>query len=82
MAQPEQRFKVGPCVASVFTNEVVTTDGNRVLRNVALQKLYKDKAGEFRYTTSFGTNDLPKAILALMKAYNYLVSSDQPSETE
>ena len=39
-----------------------------------MQRNYKDKEGNFKHTTSFGANDIPKAILALSKAYDYLVS--------
>ena len=43
---------------------------------VSLQRAYKDKEGKFQHTTSFKANDIPKAILALSKAYDYLVSEE------
>ncbi len=42
MGQPEQRFKVGACVASIFANERTSNDGPVVLRSVVLQKIYRD----------------------------------------
>ncbi len=77
MAQPEKRFKVGACTASIFVNEVGTGNGKTAIRNVSLQKTYKDKEGKFQHSTSFRANDIPKAILALSKAYEYLVLDDQ-----
>lgn len=77
MAQPEKRFKVGACTASVFVNEVSTGDGKTAIKSVSLQKTYKDKDGKFQHSTSFRANEIPKAMLALSKAYEYLVLEDQ-----
>ena len=74
MAKPEKRFKVGACTASVFGNEIQTEKGKAVVKSVTLQRAYKDKDGNFQHTTSFKTHDIPKAVLALEKAYDYLVS--------
>lgn len=73
MAQPEKRFKVGACTASVFVNEINTQNGKASIKSVNLQRVYKDKEGNFQHATSFGANDIPKAVLALSKAYEYLV---------
>ena len=45
------------------------------MKSVSLQRTYKDKDGNFQHATSFGANDMPKAVLALTKAYDYLVFS-------
>ena len=60
MAQPEKKFKVGACSASVFANEVKTTNGTTVMKNVVLQTAYRDKNGDFQHTTSFRLNDSSK----------------------
>lgn len=77
MAQPEKRFKVGAVTASVFANEVAGKNGTATLKSVSLQRAYKDKEGNFQHTTSFKESDIPKAILALSKAYDYLVSDEK-----
>ena len=77
MAQPEKKFKVGACTASVFVNEVSTGNGKVVMKNVVLQRTYKDKDDTFQNTTSFRIDDIPKAVLALNKAYDYLVSGEK-----
>jgi hypothetical protein len=72
MAQPEKRFKAGSCEAAVFENEL-TRDGQTVLvKKVAIQKRYKDKDDEWKSTHSLDQNDIPKMMLALSKAYEYL----------
>lgn len=78
MVQPEKRFKVGACTASIFANEVNTAEGTTNLRSVSLQRIYKDKKdGSFKHTSSLKTNDIPKAILALSKAYEYLTLDEK-----
>ncbi len=42
------------------------------MKTVVLQRTYKDKDGSFKHTTSFAVNDIPKALLALEKAYDSL----------
>lgn len=76
MAQPEKRFKAGSCTASVFANEISTGDGKASVKSVTLQRTYKDKDGKFQNTASLKANDIPKGILALSKAYEYLVSDN------
>jgi len=76
MGSPEKKFKVGACTASIFVNEANTKDGKVPIKTVVLQRVYKDKSGKFQNVTSFGTNDVPKAVLALEKAYDHMVSKD------
>ena len=73
MSQPEKRFKAGACTASIFANEVQTTDGPKPVKNVVLQRTYKDKDGNFQHAASFSAADIPKAQLVLQKAFEYLV---------
>ena len=73
MTQPVQRFKAGGCVASIFANEVARGEESMTLHTVVLQRVYKDSDGTFKYTTSLKANDVPKAILALVKAYDFLL---------
>jgi hypothetical protein len=80
MAQLEKRFKVGACVASIFANEILSGDEKRLARNVVLQKIYRDKEGNFRPTSSLGANDPPKAILVLCKAYDYLLADHEADD--
>lgn len=77
MAEPIKSFKVGACKASIFVNKVNTAKGIVSMKNVNLQKTYKDKEGNFQHVTSFGINDIPKAQLALSKAYEYLAMENR-----
>jgi hypothetical protein len=80
MAQPEKRFKAGSCEAAVFENEIVR-DGNTVsVKKVAIQKRYKDKDDEWKSTHSLDKNDIPKMMLALLKAYEYVTLRDDKQD--
>jgi len=77
MAKPEKVFKIGGCTASVFENGTAGANGRTTFKSVTLQRVYKDKDGNFQYTSSFKLNDIPKAGLALEKAYDYLLTEKE-----
>jgi hypothetical protein len=82
MAQPEKRFKAGNCEAAIFENEI-TRNGNTVnVKKVAIQKRYKTQDAEWKSTHSLDMNDIPKMVLALSKAYEYLAMRDDKSDEE
>ena len=52
--KPEKVFRVGSVSASVFVNKIDTENGKREIRNVNLQRRYKDGDGEWQSSSSFG----------------------------
>ena len=82
MSKPEKVFKMGAVRASVFVNSILR-DGKPVeLRKVVLEVRYKDKTGQWNGTNSLSLNDIPKAILALQKAFEYLTQHREPGAQE
>lgn len=82
MAQPEKRFKCGACEAAIFENQI-NRDGKPVkLKKVAIQKRYMNADKEWKSTQSLDKNDVPKMILALSKAYEYLTMADESINDE
>ena len=75
MSQPEITFRHGPCSASVFENEYEKGDHKFAVRNVVFQRRYQDKDGNWQTTSSLKVNDIPKAVLVLQKAYEFLTSN-------
>jgi hypothetical protein len=67
--QPVKKFQVGAVNASVWKN--AGKEGMEFL-SVSLQKRYKDEKGEWQSSSSFKPGDLPKAVLVLQKAYEYV----------
>ena len=82
MVKPEIVFKVGAVRASVFRNTIEKNGQLIPLPKVAIEVRYKDKTGQWQGTNSLSLNDLPKAILALQKAYEYLMKHKQPERAE
>ncbi len=82
MSKPEKVFKVGAVRASIFRNAIVQNGLTVPLPKVIIEVRYKDKTGQWNGTNSLSLNDLPKAILALQKAYEYLMEhkGDEPIE--
>ena len=78
--QPEKRFQRGGCSVSVFANEVEKDGRKFSIRKAVFQKRYKDTKGEWRTTQSLDVNDIPKAVLALIDAYDYLTSGEQDQD--
>ena len=79
MSKPEITFKIGAVRASIFRNTAMRNGKEILFPKVVLEVRYKDKMGQWKGTNSLSLNDLPKSILALQKAFEYLMSkpSDQ-----
>lgn len=85
MAKPEMVFKAGAVRASVFVNTVQHQGRMMPIRKVVTEVRYKDKTGEWQGTHSLSTNEVPKAMMVLQKAYEYLLeegSRDWSGSTE
>jgi hypothetical protein len=82
MAKPEITFKVGAVRASIFRNVIQKNGRSIPLPKVVIEVRYKDKTGQWQGTNSLSLNDLPKAVLALQKAFEYLMEHKQPEQEE
>ena len=77
--KPEIVFKVGAVRAAVFRNIIERNGQSMSLPKVVVEVRFKDKMGQWRGTNSMSLNDLPKAILALQQAFEYLMKhKDSP----
>jgi len=76
---PEKVFRIGLGSASVFINQVQGESGTRDVRNVNLQRRYKD-GDEWKSTTSFGMADLPVAIRVLQLAQHHVEAAEMTGE--
>ena len=73
--QPEEQIRVGGTVtASIWRNEIRRGDRTVETYAVQLQLRYFDKADQtWKTGKSLYANDIPKAELALRKAYEYIM---------
>ena len=75
---PEKKFRAGAISATVWKNSGQSKQGENVeFRTISLERAYKNQAGEWQHTTSLRLNDVPRACVALQKAYEYLVFREQ-----
>ncbi len=74
---PEKKFRAGAVSATVWRNE--SAKGSYA--TVQLERSYKD-GDAWKSTGSLRINDLPKAVLVLNKAYEYLFSKPELQERE
>ena len=81
--KPETKIKVGAISASVWKRTHTSKDGQSFdRRQVTIDRVYKDKEGNWKNATSFELNDIPKAILALQEAYALLAKRSEASSSE
>ena len=79
MVKPETVFKVGAVRAAVFKNTFEKAGQTIELPKVLLEVRFRDKkTAEWKSTSSLSINDIPKAILALQQAYEYLMAKPAP----
>ena len=71
MKKPLHQVKFGRVKAQVWENE----SANGPFLSVTLGKLYKNQAGEWRTSQSFGRYDLTPAIQALEEATRWIEES-------
>ena len=80
---PEITFRHGACSASVFVNTHQSPTGEEsTIRSVSFQRRYRDKHGAWQETNTLKVNDIPKAVLVLSKAYEYLTANAFGPEEE
>ena len=77
--RPEKNFKVGAVRAAVWKHTNTLKDGRTFeTHRVVLDRAYKDAKGSWQHTNSFDTKDVPKAVLALQKAFEHIaIKSDE-----
>ncbi len=73
MSKPEKTFKIGAVRASIFSNTFEKNGQSIPLKKVVIEVRYKDKTGNWQGTNSLSVNEVPKAILALQKSFEYLM---------
>jgi hypothetical protein len=78
---PEKRISTGGVSVTIWKNQGKKPTGESVeYRTISVQRGYKDKTGQWKNTHSLRINDLPKAILALNKAYEFVVLKEDRGE--
>jgi hypothetical protein len=72
---PVKKIRFGAVVATIWENS--TKEGDATFNSISLDRLYKDAEDAWKSTSSMRTNDLPKATLAMQKAYEWILTERQ-----
>jgi len=75
--KPEQKFRVGSVSATIWNNEAKVDGKIKEFKSVSFDKVYKDRDNEWQKTSTLNVNDLPKAMVVIGKAYEYLSLKEQ-----
>lgn len=82
-SKPVQKFKLGSVMASVWRKVINKNENDIEIYSVSLNRCYMDKSTEeFKYTDNMRENDIPKAIIVLQKAYEWLNTKEDDQETD
>ncbi len=76
---PEKKIRASPISATIWKNFQGRDEG--AFFNITLDRVYKNKEGVWQTTNSLRVNDLPKAMVVLQKAYEYLVLKERESDS-
>ncbi|MFH1256900.1 MAG: hypothetical protein V1494_06450 [Candidatus Diapherotrites archaeon] len=79
MNSPLKKFSAGAIQVAVWENN--GSEG-KVFQSVSIDRRYKDKKGEWKSTHSLKPSDVPKAIVALQKAYEFVVLKETGAEVQ
>ncbi len=82
MNQTEKIIEVGDCRVRIYGTEIQTATGPVTIRNAALQRTYRGRDGNMGTAYSFRENDIPKAIMALTRAYEFIISKQAEIKRE
>lgn len=81
--QPVKKFKAGPISATIWENQVQNQQGQTVsFKSISFDRNYKDANGDWQKTNSLRMADLPRAILVLNKAYEFLALNSPETDDE
>ena len=81
--KPVKKFQAGGVSAAIWQNRTTLKSGTEIeTLSVSIDRRYKDKDGEWKNSSSLKLNDVPKAVMVLSKAYDYMASKDKDDGDE
>jgi hypothetical protein len=78
--QPVKKFRAGGITATLWENKGEFKGQENTFVSVVLRRSYKDKENQWQESDSFRKNDLPKAILVLNKAFEYIAMKEEDKD--
>lgn len=81
MGSVVKRIGVGSCEVTVWANAVRRGEQEVTLHNVSVGRSYRDREGRPQTTTSLRPHDIPAVVVALGRAYTYLLDVEARANT-
>ena len=79
--KPKEKIIAGAVSCALWENELTMRDGRQVVAlKASIEKRYRDAAGVWKSSNSFGRNEIPQAIYCLMKAYAAMMEKSTEEE--
>ncbi len=73
-SRPAAEFRAGTVVAAIWTKNTTIDGRSTAQHSIRVQKRYRDeKSGEWKTTTYFRPDELPKLGLVVSRAYEHLI---------
>jgi len=71
--QPIKEFRAGTAVAAIWVSKNAVNGQSLAQHSIRVQKRYRDdRSGEWKTTTYFRPDELPKLALVVSRAYEFL----------
>ncbi len=78
---PVKKFRAGAVSATIWENQGHNDKGESVtFKNVSFERSYKNSDGEWQTTNALRMSDLPRAVLVLNKAYEFMAIRSETEE--
>ncbi|MFT4261699.1 MAG: hypothetical protein ACMXX9_04680 [Candidatus Woesearchaeota archaeon] len=74
---PEKKFRAGSVSATIWLNEREEDGKKTGFKTVNIERSYTDKDGKWHNTNILRVSDIPKAVMVLNKAYEYLALNEE-----
>ncbi|MBT4541026.1 hypothetical protein HOC35_05925 [Candidatus Woesearchaeota archaeon] len=74
---PVKRISAGAISVSIWQNSGEKDGRQYEFSSMSIDRAYKDKEGAWQHTSQLRTADLPKAVVVLSKAYEFLILKEK-----
>lgn len=79
--KPEKKFQAGGVSVALWKNKAKLKSGQEIeTLSATIDRRYMDKDGKWQSSSSLKLNDIPKALLALGQAYQYMATKSENGE--
>lgn len=76
---PLKEFREGDVVATVWENDYETPRGRRKFVTASLAKIYTDKTGTWKRSSTYTKRELTDAARVIEQAITYIETHEQPA---